>query len=174
MSANPSNAVRLTKLIKAPRDKVYNAWVDPETRRQWWCAAPGMSCGFCEMDATEGGAYRINMLGPDGKEWVTTGAFVELDPPRKLRFSWNWEHDATFGGNSVVTVEFFATTFNDQPATELVLTHEKLGSPFERSEHTVGWMGALHSLDNLFQPQTAARSNRASDPNHHPHKLAEK
>lgn len=152
MSDNPSNTVRLTKLIKAPRQRVYDAWLDPEVRRQWWCAAPEIACSVCDVDARVGGDYRVNMCGPDGKEWFTNGRFVCLDPPGKLTFTWNWEHDPGFGGGSTVTVELFETTFNNQPATELVLTHEKLGSPHERSEHTVGWMGALNSLATHFAP----------------------
>ena len=158
MSANPSDTVRLTKLLRVPRQRVYDAWLDPEIRRQWWCAAPEMSCSVCDIDATVDGRYRINMEGPDGKEWVTIGKFVELDPPSKLSFTWTWEHDETFGGDSLVTVELFETEFEGNPATELVLTHEKLTTPHMRSEHTSGWFGCLKSLGTYFhQPDTACR-----------------
>lgn len=144
-----NNHVRLTKLIRAPRERVFDAWLDPDIRRQWWCGGPGMSCPFAEIDANVGGNYRVAMCKED-KEWVTFGEFVEIDRPEKLVFTWTWEHDPSFGGDSRVTVTLHETTFDDKPATELVLLHEKLASPHERSEHTVGWGGALGNLANLF------------------------
>ena len=146
--------VRLTRLIPADRERVFQAWVDPEIRRQWWCAAEGMACGVCEMDTSPGGKYRINMT-KDGQEMVTVGEFVELDPPRKLVFTWSWE-GMDFGKDSRVTVELFETEFDGEPATELVLLHERLGTPHERSEHTSGWMGCLKTLSGHFRQQAAA------------------
>ncbi len=156
MSANPSDAVRLTKLLRVPRERVYHAWLDPAVRRQWWGASPEMKCTSCEIDAQVDGAYRVNMIGPDGQEHVTVGRFVELDPPAKLAFTWTWEQDPTFGGDSLVTIELFETEFEGEAATELVLTHERLTNAHQRSEHTSGWMGCLRSLASYFkQPETA-------------------
>lgn len=154
MSANPLAIVRLTKLIKAPREKVYQAFVDPDIVKQWWRCEPEWSCPSCEMNPTPNGAYRTSMADPQGQAFTVFGEFLELDPPGKLRFTWNWEHDADFGAHSVVTIELFETTFNGEPATELLLTHEKLNTPHEHSEHTVGWMGGLRSLADYFH-QTA-------------------
>ncbi|MEM7627069.1 MAG: SRPBCC domain-containing protein [Planctomycetota bacterium] len=155
MSANPSDTVRLTRLIRAPREKVYQAFVDPEVIRRWWRCEPDWSCPSCAIDATTGGAYRTSMADPQGKPFTVFGEFLELDPPNRLRFSWNWEHAPEFGAQSVVTVEFYETVFDDQPATELVLTHERLNTPHERSEHTIGWMGGLGSLAAYFHTHTS-------------------
>lgn len=73
--------VRLTRLIRAPRQKVYDAWLDPEIRKQWWCASPEMKPGVSEIDPTVGGKYRSGMIDPGGKEYIVTGEFIELDPP---------------------------------------------------------------------------------------------
>ena len=148
MAHQPGDYVRLTRLIRAPREAVYDAWLDPKIRRQWWCAAEDMTCGVCDIDASEGGAYRINMT-KGGDEWVTVGEFVELDRPNKLVFTWSWE-GMDFGKDSRVTVELFETQFDGKPATELVLLHEQLGTPHERSEHTSGWLGCLKSLSKHF------------------------
>jgi uncharacterized protein YndB with AHSA1/START domain len=142
--------VRLTRLIRATHDKVYDAWLDPEVRRQWWCATPEMSCNTCEIDPTVGGRYRLGMTDPDGKEYVVTGEFTALDRPTRLRFTWTWDHDPSFGGDSVVTIELFEATFKDEPATELLLTHERLTTAHQRSDHTTGWLGCLKSLGGYF------------------------
>lgn len=142
--------VRLTRLIRAPREKVYNAWIDPKVRQQWWCAYEGMTCGVCEIDATAGGKYRTGMTDPQGNGYVSCGEFVELSPYDRIVFTWSWEHAPDFGANSRVTVTFHDAEFEGRPATELVLLHEKLGSAHERSAHTTGWLGALKSLGKLF------------------------
>lgn len=148
--------VRLTRLIRAPREEVYNAWLDPKVRKQWWCASPEMKPGVCEIVAEVGGRYRVGMVGPDGNEYVMAGEFTELDPPNKLAFTLTWDHDPNFGGNSLVTIELFEASFKDEPATELLLTHERLTKPLERSDHTTGWLGCLKSLGKLFADRAEA------------------
>jgi uncharacterized protein YndB with AHSA1/START domain len=145
--------VRITRLIRAPRQKVYDAWLDPSIRNQWWCASPDMKPGTCDIDATVGGKYRVGMIAPDGTEHVVIGEFIELNPPNKLVFTWTWETNPGFGGNSQVTIELFDATFKEERATELLLTHERLTQPLERSDHTTGWLGCLKSLGKLFADQ---------------------
>ncbi len=149
MDTSPYESIRLNKLLRVPRERVYEAWLDPEQRRQWWGSSDEMTCTSCEIDAKAGGAYRINMCRQDN-EYVCHGEFIELDPPRKIVFSWNWEHTPEFGGDSRVTIELFETTCDDMPATELVLTHDRLKSALERGEHSSGWFGCLKSLGTFF------------------------
>lgn len=150
MSEAVGNYVRLTRVIRAPRQKVYDAWVDPKVRKLWWCASPEMKPGICEIDAKVGGRFRVGMIGPDGTEHNATGEFTEMDPPNKLVFTWTWEHDPSFGGDSLITIKLFETTFKDEPATELLFLHERLNTPQERSDHTWGWMGCIKNLGKLF------------------------
>ncbi len=145
--------VRLTRLIRAPRQTVYDAWLDPEIRKRWWCASPEMKPGVCTIDPNPGGKYRVGMIAPDGKEHIVVGEFIELQPPDKLVFTWTWETNPDFGGTSLVTIELFDATFNDEPATELLLTHERLTKPLERSDHTTGWLGCLKSLGKFYADQ---------------------
>lgn len=143
--------IRMSKLIKAPRQRVYEAWINPEIRRQWWCAAPEYCSSQCEIDAAVGGRYRINME-KQGEEYVTVGEFVQMDPPAKLVFTWTWEKPADGVKNTLVTVELFDVQIDGQPATELVLTHEKLSDPRNREAHTSGWTGCLTSLAQHLDP----------------------
>ncbi len=152
MTDQPPTYIRLTKLIKAPRQAVYDAWLDPESRRQWWCAAPEYGCNVCEIDPTQGGRYRVNME-KDGEEYVTVGEFTELDPPRKLAFTWTWEKPSDGVRDTIVTIELYDAVAEDgQPATELVLTHDRLPHAKSRELHTGGWAGCLESLAKHFDP----------------------
>lgn len=156
MTESVGDYIRLTRLIRAPREDVYNAWLDSAVRKQWWCADPSMHCGVCEIDASLGGAYRVGMVSPDGQEHVVVGRFVTLEPPSKLVFTWTWETNPGFGADSVVSIELFKAEFEGEPATELLLMHEKLARPIERSDHTWGWLGCIRSLGRLFADRAEA------------------
>lgn len=166
--AQPSLTVR--RVINAPRETVFDAWVDPEVRKQWWCARPGMFCDLARIDARKGGRYRINMKDPapgsdqqcadqanatdaasGTREWVVVGQFLEFDRPNRLTFTWSWEHaDPTEPGtgavDTVVTVEFREA----DGGTEVVLTHEGFATDQLRDEHQHGWTGCLGSLGAMF------------------------
>ena len=96
MATETQPAVVITKHVSAPRAQVFDAWIKPELRRQWWRATPQMTCTHCEIDARQGGQYRIGMLkpadtGPDpqdgGGEYIVAGEFELIDPPNKLVFT---------------------------------------------------------------------------------------
>ena len=158
MLHNAPTYIRLTKLIKAPREKVYGAWLDPQIRKQWWCATPQYCSNRCEIDPTVGGRYRINME-KDGEEYVTVGQFIELDRPNKLAFTWSWEKPIDGVQDTKVTVELYDTQVDGYPATELVLTHEKLNAPINRQEHNDGWTGCLQALAEYFKQQADTKEH---------------
>ena len=147
--------VRIARTFKAPRQRVFDAWVNPEYRQQWWGARPGMYCDLCNIDPRSGGQYRINMKNPqaDGeREWITVGEFIEYDAPNKLVFTWSWEQpDPTEPGtgakNTVVTVEFHDV----EGGTQVVLTHEGFATEQLRDEHNQGWDGCLASLATFIE-----------------------
>ncbi len=159
MTTDSAVELRVCKLLRVPPEKVYDAWIDPQVRRKWWGADHNMACTVCEIDATVGGAYRVGMSKPaDGdkpvEEYIVVGTFTELDRPRRMVFTWQWEHnpdpEGKGGGPSVVTIDFVETQVGGKPATELVLTHAKLGSAHMRSDHGVGWIGCLRTLGYHF------------------------
>ncbi len=142
--------LELTRVIRAPREQVFDAWVVPEVRRQWWGAAPGMFCDLADIDAREGGRYRINMKGDkDGTlhEYVCIGEFVTFERPTKLVFTWSWEnYDEAEPGSAAVETQV-TIEFHEVPeGTELRLTHERFANDMLRDEHLKGWTGCLDSL----------------------------
>ena len=145
----PEHSLRLVRTIHAPRQRVFDAWVKPELRKRWWRAAPEMFCDVCEVDARPGGRYRVNMKqpGPDAREYVTIGEFIEVVEPAKLVFTWRWESWRDSHEDARVTVELRAV---DAETTELTLTHDKLPDANAAREHTEGWRGALDALVGWF------------------------
>jgi uncharacterized protein YndB with AHSA1/START domain len=123
----PQTRLRLTRLIRAPRQQVYDAWTQPQTLQKWFCPAD-LRPGAVEADVRVGGAYRGSMHD------------VEIVPGEKLVFTHGWEGPER--AETLVTVELR----DKDGGTELTLTHERFVDPDVCQGHAEGW--AL-TLDNL-------------------------
>lgn len=73
----------LTRLINAPRAKVYRAWTDPELLKQWFAPKP-YTTPIVEIDVRPGGSAYFVMRGPDGKDLPNRGVYLEVVPNEKL------------------------------------------------------------------------------------------
>lgn len=133
-------SLRITRAYAAPPEKVFRAWTDPEIMKQWFAPSDQFSTPEVTADARVGGRYRIVMRAPDGEYHRVGGVYREVDPPRKLVFTWAWE--STPERESLVTVEFNAAG----AGTELVLTHERFADEVARDKHREGWGGCLERL----------------------------
>ena len=73
----------LTRLINAPREKVYRAWTEPELLKQWFAPKP-YTTPIVEVDVRPGGSAYFVMRGPDGKDLPNRGVYLEVVPNEKL------------------------------------------------------------------------------------------
>ena len=85
MSLNPLRQpaefeLSISRLIDAPRSKIFRAWTEPPLLAQWW-GPHGMTTPECEMDLWVGGQFRTLMRAPDGSEYPTMGVFLEIVAP---------------------------------------------------------------------------------------------
>ncbi len=125
----------LTRLIDAPREKLYRAWTEPELLKQWFAPAP-YTTPFAEMDVRAGGASLIVMRSPEGQEIPCPGVYLEVVENRRLVFTdaytKAWEPSAkpfmtaivTFddeGGKTRYTARVLHWSVADREA------HEKMG-----------------------------------------------
>jgi uncharacterized protein YndB with AHSA1/START domain len=80
----------LTRIIRAPRSRVFDAWTDPTQVAAWW-GPQGYGNPVCKMDVWPGGRYRIVMRSPDGVDFPVWGTFHEVVEPERLVFTDTWE-----------------------------------------------------------------------------------
>ena len=135
------HSLSINRIIKAPRERVFAAWTNPEDLMKWW--GPGISHATAvKVDPREGGAFHVTMQTPDPEKPVAkiNGIYREVTPPSKLVFTWSWEHRP---GETLVTVEFTEV----QGGTSLTLTHEGFVDEEARDDHNWGWNGALDKLE---------------------------
>jgi uncharacterized protein YndB with AHSA1/START domain len=76
----------LTRLIDAPREKVYRAWTDANLLKQWFAPLP-YTTPVAELDVRPGGANLIVMRGPDGKDMANRGVYLDVVPNERLVFT---------------------------------------------------------------------------------------
>ena len=137
--------LNLRRTFKAPREKVFRAWTDPEELKKWW-GPEGYATPPAEVDLRVGGKYRLGMRKlPDGELFYHSGIYREVRPPEKLVYTWRWEAQPEHG-ETLVTVEFREL----RDSTEVVLTHERFPTEKARDDHNRGWSGCLDRLAKLL------------------------
>ena len=86
MTRDAAPAVVIRRLIPAPRERVFAAWLDPVSLATWM--RPGdVTSATAEIDARVGGTFRIVMSHGRGdpEHW---GEYVAIEPPSLLSFTW--------------------------------------------------------------------------------------
>ena len=72
-----------TRVLEAPRERVFRAFGDPEELARWW-GPKGFNNDFAEFDLRPGGVWRFVMRGPNGEEYRLVKQFVEVTPPERV------------------------------------------------------------------------------------------
>jgi uncharacterized protein YndB with AHSA1/START domain len=119
------DVVEVSVYIAARPETVFPYFTDPGRYVQWM----GRDA---TLQAVPGGSYRIYMQ--DGVE--AAGEFVEIDPPRRVVFTWGWTHDpAVPPGTTRVVITLHA----EQDGTRVILRHHDLPGDWQRDHHRKGW-----------------------------------
>jgi uncharacterized protein YndB with AHSA1/START domain len=136
-------SLTLVRRVKAPPTEVYAAWTLPERMARWWGpdAGPVLSA---EADVRPGGRFRVVFRTLDGEEHDSRGVYREVEPGRRLVFTWRWA--STPERESLVSLELRPVP----EGTELTLTHARFHDEAARDGHRGGWSGALDKLERLF------------------------
>lgn len=143
-------SLQVSRVIKAPREKVYNAFLDSKMLAQWYHPGP-MRTEVHKVEPQKGGDFRISMIADEGEmkgKHTAAGKFIELVPHEKIVHSWAWEGEeqAMSGTDSRVTV----TLKEVAGGTEVTLLHEGLPHKQSVESHTQGWVGCLENLAAVF------------------------
>ena len=145
--------LEITRIFKAPRDRVFEAWTKPDFLAAWW-GPKGMSLPEHEFNVHEGGAWRTVMRSSEGKDHFVSGVFKEIVAKERLVFTWSWTIDGERSHESLVTV-----TFGDaQAGTKVHLHQALLTSKSDRDGHKQGWAGTFENLDDFLEGKPRATS----------------
>jgi uncharacterized protein YndB with AHSA1/START domain len=150
------STTRITRHLRAPRAAVYAALLDRDAYARWM-VPPGMRCEIHELDAREGGAFRVSLTyeAPTdaGKSAPQTdtyhGRFTELVPDRRVVRSVEFEtSNPALQGEMRITIDLSDAAGG---GTELVALHENLPSGVAPRDNELGWQQSLAKLAALVE-----------------------
>ncbi|MFL5729205.1 MAG: SRPBCC family protein [Cytophagaceae bacterium] len=75
--------LRISRLLHAPIELVWEVWTDPEHIRNWW-GPDGFTNTISRMDMKPGGEWDLIMHGPDGTDYKNKSVFTEVIRHKKI------------------------------------------------------------------------------------------
>lgn len=146
-ASHDPTAIRIERTFRAPVEVVFEAWTSAEMLRRWYPPGADWDTPVAEVDVRVGGKLRIVMRDPAGDEFGGGGEYRELDPPKRLVFSWAWDRPDVAEGTQLVEVEF---TDNQDGTTTVVMINRGLRDEQSRGSHREGWEGSFDNLELLL------------------------
>jgi uncharacterized protein YndB with AHSA1/START domain len=140
------NTVRIHRVLRAPAERVYRAFVEPEAMVKW--LPPHGYVGTVErMEARVGGGYRMSFRDfASGKAHAFGGTYVELRPGEVIRYTDRFD-DPNLAGEMRVTVRFRTVACG----TELTVEQEGVPPVIPVEFCYLGWQESLELLAKLVE-----------------------
>jgi uncharacterized protein YndB with AHSA1/START domain len=152
----PTFMLTQTRVIRAPRERVYQAWTTPAILQKWF-GPVDRHCPAVSVDLRVGGAYRIEFAPKDppaadasgsacgAQNTAAIGNYTRIVPNELLQFTWasDWQP----GEQSLVTISLKDVA----GGTEVTILHENFNTEASRDGHNQGWAGCLDSLAAMFE-----------------------
>ena len=141
-----------TRLFRAPRRMVYEAFADPKQVVLWW-GPNGFTTTIVEMDLRPGGKWKLIMHGPDGTNYPNEMTFTQVVPAERV------EADLVGGKEGAEPIHMHRTiTWEDEDGgTRLTLRHEFASR--ELRDENVRTYKAVEGGRQLFERLAAHLAN---------------
>ena len=152
---------RLTRHIRAPRGRVYQALLDPAAVQRWM-VPESMTSHVHAFDATEGGEFRISLTydAPTGTGKTSAhtdtyhGRFTRLVPDREVVQVAEFETaDPALAGEMTIT---YTLADAGDGGTVLTGTHENLPPGVRPEDNELGWSESIAKLATLVEGDPGA------------------
>src|SRR5437867_2973496 len=97
----------IERLIAAPVERVYAAWLNPGEMHDWYAPTDDYTTPVAEVDARVGGPFRVAMKHKEREQPnVVSGQYCRIEPPWTLVFTWAWGSPKPDVHETQVTVDF--------------------------------------------------------------------
>lgn len=153
MNAPETFALQISRFIKAPRDKVFEAFTSAEVLPRWHCPR-GMEVASASVDARVGGNWRIDMRARSGFKIAVYGQYRAIERPGRLVYTWRWDGAMDPAGGVETLIELTLTERDG--GTEVQMQHSGFLSAPAREGHTEGWNSVLNRLTDLLDARGSA------------------
>ena len=159
MTTEPQNQkLLIVREFDAPLALVWKAWTEPESCMKWW-GPKNFTSPFCKIDFKVGGKYLNCMRSPEGKDFWSTGTYLEIVPMARIICTDSFADEK---GNVVpsshygmegfplelqITVEFE----EHEGKTKMTLTHEGIPSGKMTELTNAGWNESFDKLAAILK-----------------------
>lgn len=140
--------VRFHRVLKAPPDRVYRAFLDPDAMAKW-LPPHGFTGKVHHMDAKVGGTYRMSFTNfASGHSHSFGGTWLELVPNERIRHTDTFD-DPNLPGEMTVTITLKKVVCG----TELNIVQEGIPDVIPTEMCCLGWQESLELLGKLVEPE---------------------
>ena len=147
-STTATGTVRLHRVLTAPPQRIYRAFLDTHALAKW-LPPHGFTGHVHEMDAREGGGYRMTFTNfSSGNSHSFGGTFVELVPNQRIRHTDTFD-DPNLPGEMQTTI----TLRKVMVGTEIEIVQEGIPAVIPTEACYLGWQESLTLLAQLVQPE---------------------
>jgi uncharacterized protein YndB with AHSA1/START domain len=143
-----SNTIRLHRVLHAPPERVYRAFLDADAKAKW-LPPYGFTARMHHQDARVGGTYKMSFTNfGTGSSHSFGGTFQELTPNERIRYTDKFD-DPNLPGEMQVTVLLKKVSVG----TEISIVQEGVPDVIPPDACYLGWQESLMQLAKLVEPE---------------------
>ena len=143
-----TNTIRLHRVLRAPAERVYKAFLDPDAMAKW-LPPNGFTCKVHHMDGKVGGTYKMSFTNfTSGKGHSFGGTYVELVPGERIVYTDKFD-DPNLPGQMRTTITFRKV----MGGTELNIVQEGVPAMIPAEMCYLGWQESLVLLGKLVEAE---------------------
>jgi uncharacterized protein YndB with AHSA1/START domain len=143
-----TNTVRLHRVLRAPAERVYRAFLDADAIVKW-LAPNGFTCKVHQMDPKVGGSYKMSFTNfSTGQSHSFGGEYLELVPGERLRYSDRFDNPG-LPGEMTTTINLRTVSCG----TEIDIVQEGLPEMIPLESCYLGWQESLALLAKLVEAE---------------------
>jgi uncharacterized protein YndB with AHSA1/START domain len=134
----------ISQTIEAPRDRVFQAWIDPDQISRWFVPVDGWTApvDLISVDARPGGTWRVSMVDDTGEAFPAVFHYRVVDAPNRLVFTTGApDHDPNAPDAALLKVTL------EDVAGATQMTFEGTSSDPEQQE-AAGWTAMFERMAN--------------------------
>ena len=142
------NTVRFQRVLRAPAERIYRAFIDPDAMAKW-LPPHGFTGRVHEMDARVGGGYRMSFTQlSNGQTHSFGGRYLDLIPGELIRNTDRFD-DVGLPGEMITTVRLITVSVG----TEVQIEQAGIPDAIPTEMCHLGWQDSLTLLALLVESE---------------------
>ncbi|MBA2116753.1 SRPBCC family protein [Bremerella alba] len=143
-----SNSIRLHRVLRAPTERIYKAFLDPDALCRW-LPPYGYLGKIDRIDAQQGGSFHMSFTNfSSGHSHSFESKFVELTPNERIVLADQFD-DPALGADMTKTINLGQVSCG----TEIEILHEGLPAAIPVEMCYLGWQDSLRQLARLVETE---------------------